>query len=114
MVKRSAEEQINENTDFDALEESGPSVGTWEKAPPEVLATRKIRKIKRPAGGASVVAGEVPPNKAADQSEESQDASTESNPLMVCRWWHNRKSASTTQSLPTITTNMDSQESAAC
>ena len=72
MVKRSAEEQISEHTDFEALEEeSGPS-GTWEKAAPEVLAARKIRKIKRPTTGAAVATGEVAEN-VADRKEERQD-----------------------------------------
>jgi len=48
-VKRAAEEQISEHTDFDVLNETDENVaGAWTPAAPEVLATRKIRKLKRP------------------------------------------------------------------
>ena len=48
MVKRSAEEQISTYTDFEKLEETQNSAGTWQKANEEELSKRKIVKIKRP------------------------------------------------------------------
>ena len=55
MVKRGAEEQISEYTDFEKLESQDGNSGTWEKASSEELAKRRIVKIKRPSG--NVTAG---------------------------------------------------------
>lgn len=111
MVKRSAEEQISEHTDFEALEEeSGPS-GTWEKAAPEVLAARKIRKIKRPTTGAAVATGEVAEN-VADRKEERQGGAKASNPFSsVSLVAPTSTGAPATQSLRPIVTNINDQES---
>ena len=112
MVKRAAEDQISEHTDFEALEEDSGTAGTWEKAAPEVLANRKIRKIKRPAGGAELVAISAS-EKAADQNREKQGATKASNPFSgVSLVAPTSATVAVSHSLPPIATNVESQESA--
>ena len=51
MVKRGADDQISEYTNFEKLESEAAS-GSWESADPEELARRRIVKIKRTTGNA--------------------------------------------------------------
>lgn len=59
MVKRAAEDQISSLSDFEKLEETQNSGGTWQKADEEELAKRRIVKVKRPdsSGVSKIEAG---------------------------------------------------------